>query len=376
MTRKKLVKLIDKYLEQKCSPEEERLLSSFLDSYQINNQIWDEEKHGNETVFKKRTLMNIKRSILENGKQYKITRRLHPIFRYAAVFIGILSVLGGLYFYTKGLPNENVEIQEITLELHDGTSSILRLESEQTITAKNGTTIAKQDNNVLILNENDSGINELVYNTIKIPYGKQFQLALSDGTHVFLNSGSTFRFPTKFTSGPRKVFLTGEAYFNVTKDKNRFFEVITDKLTSKVYGTQFNVSSYVDDEQTNIVLVEGSIGVTHEKNPEKETLLVPNEMALLNHQSNHFGIKKVNPQKYTAWTKGTLFFKNDTFKDITKKLERHYNVEIVNNYPSLNNEKFTGKFEKSTSLTYILNIFKNNFPFQFQINENRISINP
>ena len=111
-----------------------------------------------------------------------------------------------------------------------------------------------------------SSAETLVYNTLKIPYGKQFEVELSDGTIVHLNSGTTLRYPVAFLKNQnRKVFLTGEAFFEVAKDKAHPFTVSTQELNVEVLGTKFNASSYTEDVTTDIVLVEGKVALYKDK---------------------------------------------------------------------------------------------------------------
>ena len=114
--------------------------------------------------------------------------------------------------------------------------------------------VGNQNGNKIVY-DTETTLEKLVYNTIKIPYGKRFELQLSDGTIVHLNSGTTLKYPVKFiASGNRQVFLDGEAFFDVAKDKTHPFVVNADNLNVRVLGTHFNVSNYPEDKLTDIVL--------------------------------------------------------------------------------------------------------------------------
>ena len=148
----------------------------------------------------------------------------------------------------------------------------------------------------------------LVYNTLYVPYGKKFGVVLSDGSEVYLNSGSTLKYPVKFIQGQsREVFLDGEAYFTVAKHKENSFLVNANNIISKVYGTQFNVSSYDNEAYTQVVLIEGSVGVSSSENS-SEFMLKPNEIAKYIKSNKTLVTNTVDVSSHVAWIDGVLLF--------------------------------------------------------------------
>ncbi len=211
-----------------------------------------------------------------------------------------------------------------------------------------------------------------------VPYGKKFELMLADGTKAYLNSGSSIKYPTHFLGkGDREVFLTGEAFFEVAKDKERPFVIYADAIGIEVLGTKFNVSSYPEDHTINTVLVEGSVSVfvkEEGKSNEKRTAnLEPGHMATWNRDLNDISFEEVDVDMYVAWIGGKITFNHLAFKDIVKKLERHYNVSIQNTNKVLDEEVFTASFDKET-LEEVLNTFSRNFAIQFNIENNQVVI--
>ncbi len=227
---------------------------------------------------------------------------------------------------------------------------------------------------MLIYNTKSENKFETKYNELVVPYGKKFELRLSDNSHILLNSGSKLRYPTVFVSGvARTVYLEGEAYFSVEKDKESSFVVVTEDINIKVYGTQFNVSSYKNEKNTSTVLVEGSIGVYKEDREglEESRDLVPGERAEI--LDGNLIVNRVNVEKYVAWTEGKLYFLDDKFELILKKLERQFNVTIENKIEELNDKRFTGTFTEET-IDQIFKIFQEHTPFEYSMTDNMITM--
>ena len=216
----------------------------------------------------------------------------------------------------------------------------------------------------------------MVYNTLTVPYGKRFEIKLSDGTNVHLNAGTSLKYPVKFFKGEnRQVFLNGEAFFDVTSDKNHPFIVNAESLNVEVFGTEFNVSAYPEDSTTDVVLVEGSVGLYNENETLKDGVtIVPGTKGSHEKKQNNISTEKVNIEIYTQWMQGGLVFRNSTFENISKKLERHYNVKIINNNEHLNKEVFNASF-KQESIDIVLSYFSDSYNIEYTIQENTIYIN-
>lgn len=295
----------------------------------------------------------------------------------AAACVGlIISVLAFNLFWGSNNFKEvsNTTDNEVTLTLEDGTVRILDENASKIITNSKGKKVVSQNRNLLIYNTKDENISEIKYNELVVPYGKKFELSLSDGSHVLLNSGSKLRYPTVFVRGvARTVYLDGEAYFSIEKDNGSSFMVVTEDMDTKVYGTEFNVSSYKNEKNTSTVLVEGSVGVykSGRDGSEKSRTIVPGERAKI--QDGKILVEPVNVEKYVAWTEGKLFFVDDKFELILKKLERHYNIVIENKIEELKDKRFTGTFTDET-IEQIFGIFQEHTPFKYTVKENRISI--
>lgn len=257
------------------------------------------------------------------------------IFQYAAVFVGLLSLIYVFQYKTDKQTKTIIPSDAIQLVLENGDIQVLSPNGEQQIVKKNGEVVASQKENGISYHSANS-TNKLVYNELKIPYGKTFVITLSDGTVVNMNAGSSLKYPVQFIKGNnREVVLDGEAYFDVTKDKEHPFIVKTRGVDVKVLGTKFNVSSYKEDANINTVLVEGSVSLSNATGPQAKTMLVPGERGTWSNQNTEITVKKVDTRIYTEWMSGELVFRKTAFKDIIIKLERSYDVVISNNRKDL-----------------------------------------
>lgn len=298
------------------------------------------------------------------------------------IAVGFMAVLGlsvwGIYIsgYLDGEPK--VATPRITLQLQDGKKQVLDETVSTVITTDDGHRLGNQNKQVLIYEKTQKNATELVYNELTVPYGKNFELVLADGSHIYLNAGSSLRYPVQFLPGqPRDVFLDGEAFFEVARDNDRPFTVVTEKMNTRVYGTRFNVTSYRNEGNTYTVLVDGSVGVYRpEDRPHKDAVqkIVPGQRAWIENQG--IAIEEVNVHKYTAWTSGELYFLNDRFDIILRKLERHFNVSINNTYMDSNKEQLTSSFKEGESLETVLGILKKLQPFNYKRQGDVITITP
>lgn len=168
-------------------------------------------------------------------------------------------------------------------------------------------------------------------NIVSIPRGQMYKVVLSDGTEVWMNASSRLAFPTRFSGSRRTVTLEGEAYFKVARDESRPFIIITDKMTTEVLGTEFNVKAYKDSE-AHVTLVQGSVKVTLPK-AGREVMLRPGDDIMCT--EDDFSVQQVNVSYYTYWMEGYFYYDNVHLGDILKDLGRWYNVTIEMEQDSL-----------------------------------------
>lgn len=375
MREQEFNKLLDKYLDGSISDKEKELLEKFKEKLKSLNQELPFENEARKNEIKEELWVGIS-SQKQNSKPKKSPNWKVPAA--AAIFICLIAAS---YFYqritTLTTPQTILE-NAISLQLEDGTIKLIKEGETGNITDTNGTILGQQKGNQLVYEEISSK-KELVYNILKVPYGKTFQLKLSDGTIAHLNAGSSLKYPVQFLEGmKRQVFITGEAYLDVAKDAEHPFIVNAANLNVMVLGTQFNVSAYPEDETAEVVLVEGAVSLYSEAdgyNAKKNTLLAPGFKGSYNKVENSIAKNEVVTSLYTSWINGKLVFRNMTFGNILKKLERHYDVTIINNNTELSKKVFNANFGKEP-IENVLNELKANYGIVYHITEDKIVIQP
>ncbi|MFB3389802.1 FecR family protein [Flavobacterium sp. LAR06] len=315
---------------------------------------------------------------IENNSKKSLYQKIQPVFKYAAILIFAMGlfylVLTRLDIFT--FSKQNIPDNLITLKSENGRIQTILLDQEQKIKTSGEGSINVKKNNTLICEKNLKS-DKLVYDELNIPHGQKIKIVLSDGTKIHLNSGTTLRFPATFIKGHyRKVYLTGEAYFEVSKDRLHPFIVQSNNLEVKVLGTKFNVSAYKESPIVNTVLVEGSVELFKSNNSQQKALLFPGENASWKKSDSHIVINKVDVNDYIGWINGQLIFKRLSFKDISQKLERAYNVSITNNNAELSTEIFSASFNQNTDkIENILFYLSKTYHFTYIIKNNQVIIN-
>ena len=210
---------------------------------------------------------------------------------------------------------------------------------------------------------------------VTVPFGQSVELAMSDSTRVWLNSGTKLRYPSKFSTKSRVVELNGEAFFDVATDKNHPFVVKTAYLNVTVTGTRFNVDSYTENDKTNVTLVEGKVAIQN-KNGNTVAELLPNTNAEFSKSAGVLNLKKVNVEFYTSWTTGTMVFRQESLAEIAKKLEKWYSVEIVFDQEDIKGIAFSGSILKNKPIDQILEIltYISRIGYQMESRTNQPSI--
>lgn len=224
----------------------------------------------------------------------------------------------------------------------------------------------------------DSAKTEIVFQEVRAAYGTKTKLVLRDSTVVWLNSGSSLRFPISFEGlDERKVTLVGEAYFDVTKNANKPFIVHTKKLDVKVYGTAFNVNAYDDYDSMLVALVEGKVSLLQDRNDEQKELMMlrPNDVVTYNDDSKELSRSRDSRlEKYTAWKEGSILFYNDPIDFVIMRLEKWYNVEIHIEDEALKEYRFTATFTNE-SLEQVLDLLSLSSAMDYKIVEPEIKNN-
>jgi ferric-dicitrate binding protein FerR (iron transport regulator) len=224
--------------------------------------------------------------------------------------------------------------------------------------------------------------NKLVYNTLIVPYGKRSKIQLSDGSIVWLNSGSRLVYPIVFKGEKREVHLEGEGIFEVAYNKNQPFIVISQNQEAEVLGTVFGITNYLDENSINTVLKSGSVQISYtnalSSNSDKMKI-TPGTIASYNKKSKAIISEKVNVDQYFSWRDGVLIFKNNDLKFIMKKLSRYYNIEIEISEFKYNKdnegETFSGYLDLNEDLDKVIKNIQMSTNMKYRFIENKLIIN-
>jgi transmembrane sensor len=206
----------------------------------------------------------------------------------------------------------------------------------------------------------------LSYNTVTTPKGGLYQVILPDGTKVWLNAASSLKYPVQFATQERRVTLTGEAYFEVSKRKAQPFIVSTDQQTVKVLGTHFNINSYSDNRQTSTTLLEGRVSVSALARPSIAKILEPGQQAQL--KGTEITLAKANTEAVMAWKKSLFSFDDADLKTIMIEFSRWYDVPVFFE-GTMPDQRFTGEISKNSKASEFLEILSS-FKVKFRIEGN------
>ena len=372
--------LIIKYINQNTKTEDLKLLLTYLKdsdnlrlfklfikinffSIYIMNKM---DKDGIIDIIKGKIK---KDQIREKRKKYFI-----KTLKYAAIFVAVFSMS---HFYTLNQIN-STEISEVIIPdddevfIENEKGEIFLIEKTDSIEISNN---SYKESNRIVYQENILETEKVEFHTITVPYGKRFNLKLSDGTDVYLNSGTLMKYPVSFLPDQtRSVYIEGEAFFNVEKATNSIFEVRSNQITASVYGTKFNFKNFSEDFSSDIVLVEGSLGISNE-NSNDINMLSPGYKASIDKEIFNISKSKVNSKIYTSWVDGDVIFRNETFEQIIQKLQRLYNITIINN-SKISNQLFNASINvEKEKIEEVLGYFNKIYNIDFQIFNNKIIIN-
>lgn len=327
--------LFNKYHEGICSEEEAKELMDFLedpannqfikiDAYRFWNELSD-NVYGNNSLDE--MLTDLHKRIITNGNGRSdaklINNRFLNFLLKAAAVLFIPLILYSGYLTVKSLKGKN----------------------------------------------NDD---QAVIQTVRVPSGVQTDFTLSDGSHIWLNSGSVFKYPDRFQGKLREVELIGEGYFDIARDPHHPFIVKAGMLNVEVKGTKFDVINYPDDPKIEVILESGQVSLFSGQYEVKKTvaLIRPGERAIYNKTLNSALVNKVDAVKYTLWKDGILIFVDDPMSEVIRMLSHKYNVDIELQSPDISEYVYTATFVDE-SLIQILDLLKISAPLDYTVIEKK-----
>jgi hypothetical protein len=366
--------IILKFFNDDCSSIElEELLDFILieENYAIFKDYVNINHFATMTLnkFDKSSLINeLETRIKKEKRTAKIKSYKQSLLLVAAVFICVFGLS-----YLADFNKIDTDSKNIILTTSSCQKVILDTDEIQ---LKKLDGIVETKSNTLVYNK-DENLETFVKNTIDVPYGKRFKLNLSDGTLVYLNSGSSLTYPVSFIDGiDREVFLSGEAFFDVSSDSLNTFKVVSTGSYVEVYGTKFNFKDYQEDNFSEVILTEGSLGVKNTISNSETIVLRPGDKAKVNYAGEGVEIKEVNTMLYTSWIDGRIIFRDENINNMITKLERIYDVVIINNNDKLNDEYINATILTETeSIENVLDYLEEIYNLNYKIINNKIIIN-
>lgn len=375
--------LLQKYFSGTIMPDEQRLLDSWMKEKEEHKQLFERlrkdtrfaEEYG---IFREVDTTRAWEAFrVKNGLGRQ--RRMTTWIKYAAVIALPLLVAGVWLLFPRGgeqsIPvaqNTKIVKREVSpvLEVVGGGKVILEKEKDKMIEAGRGVEV-QQSSGMLVYS--DSVVSEYVdTNVLRIPKGGEFKLQLADGTQVYLNSATDLRYPVAFTGSERRVYLKGEAYFEVAKDAEHPFIVVTDDVQVRVYGTSFNVNTLGADG-VRTVLVEGKVGIRGQDS-DREFVLKPNELAFYDRDTRDMKIETVDPDLYTLWRKGIFVFERETLENIMNTLSLWYDMEVFFQSESAKKLHFSGHMKRYEQIEDILHAITDATGVVFTINDRTVCV--
>ncbi len=378
-----IAQLIYAYLRDTLTQEEEEVLFRWIAENDKNRQTFElltDENRSQESL-------NFLESLDVEAAWQKVQANRKPAIggtaivkrtKYVAAVIAFAMLVGAWFVWSGPFDSETALTaqyqllendalpgrQRAILHLSDGRS--IDLESEQLgVNEQDGTTIRNAQGALTYVGNGGSGA-ELLYNMVEVPKAGTYYLELADGTRVWMNAMSELKFPVQFGDNQRKVFLKGEAYFEVARHPTTPFIVDVDGKSIEVLGTHFNVNAYGEDVSTT--LLEGAVRVS---NDTEERVLSPGEMASVGKQIT---VKQADLKKAIAWKDGEFYFKSDHIGEIMGQVARWYDVGLVfkGAYPA--KKGYSGSISRDVNMSQVLEMISYVSGAKFVVEDNKVVI--
>lgn len=361
----RIVRLLQLYLLGDITEEERQELEDWCEEAPRNRKLF--EQICQEDLFSKERYVYEKIhdtkafSVFEKRVRKVSSRSIGNWWKYAAVLLFPILVVGSWKLMHE---TEQVSIvassvapiqpgcSQAVLVLDDGRKVFLKEEEEGVISEDKEITVTGEKDRLVYTSSEGKNVDEIRFNELEVPRGGEYKVRLADGTLVYLNSATRMKYPVKFDEKERKVYLSGEAYFEVAKDPERPFFVEMEGVEVRVYGTSFNVNTH---QKGNIqtVLVKGSIGVKVLSSG-MESVIRPGQMAEFKQGNTKVDVKDVNVAVYTDWKDGIFRFENQRLEDILAVLSNWYDMNVFYQTVSVKELHFSGYMERYKDVSVIL----------------------
>lgn len=377
MDFKEIKELYERCASGAATPEEQMRFEQYKDQFDLVDTPWTNDMGDYEEIKSK-----LREDMDNRIEQHDhIRRKLY----YWPVAASILLFIGLATWFALSSKNETKpgdKLSRVPIAIKPGSNkAILILANSQSVTldsTKQGNVAAQS--NVLVVKNQKQALqyktntsiaenNVPEFNTLITPRGGQYQLQLADGTKVWLNAESRLRYPVSFTGKERVVELTGEAYFEVAKNIDMPFKVVTGSKTVQVLGTHFNVNAY-PNEIYRTTLLEGSVKLNAINGGSAK--LRPGEQGFFDGRRG-FNVTPADTAAAVAWKNGIFLFRNENINDIMKQVARWYDVDVSYG-ADVHHVKLGGSVSRYANISNLLNIIELTGSVHFKIEGRRIIV--
>ncbi len=371
-----IVRLIGKYLETSLDEAEQRVLDEWLNAAEDNRRLLGEladpqrvsQGLGRFYAYDaNRVSQKIAQEIPAFAAPAKV-RRLHTLRRWGWAAAAVLLLGAGAWYWAAQQQTTSSHIaiapanilpgrEGAILTLSDGSQVVLDSLANGTIVQQPGSDVVLSNGQLSYIDEGNAAAG-IVYNTMTTPRGRQFRVTLPDGTKVWLNAASSIRYPVAFAGDERKVDITGEVYFEVSKDASKPFRVnAAGQATVTVLGTSFNINAYENEKDIAATLLSGGVKVAATAAPAKGVVLKPGQQARLGRGDHSLLVRSADADKTMAWKNGFFNFEGASIEDAMRQLERWYDISVVyeNGIPDIT---FLGEIDRQIALPDLLEILR------------------
>ncbi len=386
---------IYKYLKNELNEEERHELEAWFSASEENRRLFERLTNENELQDELRFFERIELSSAwqkiaaqTEGKGKVVSLQARKRRWWYAAAAAVILLIGSVVVYQLSISKPtSTDIAKKEAKdnrykndvLPGGDKAVLTLADGSTIvldSAKNGTLAQQGATQVIKLggklayDPTGTGSKEVVYNTITTPRGGQYQVELPDGSQVWLNAASSLRFPTAFAGKERRVEISGEAYFEVAKNKAMPFIVSVNGAEVQVLGTHFNIMAYNEEKAVRTTLLEGSVRFVSGNNA---SLLKPGQQSQLSKEGQVNVISSVDVDEVMAWKNGMFYFEGEDIETVMRQLARWYDVEVDFKGQQIDN-LFYAKIPRSSKLSDVLKVLELTGNIKFEIEGKKITV--
>jgi transmembrane sensor len=368
MQKEEVKAIWERYRDGKASAEDVALLESWYLDYEHTGRA-----ELNEEEYQERLLI-VGRNLPLMRKTTKLWPRIAAVSPAWKIAAAVAAITLGTWLYVNEIAssrnasrNDEMVMNDIapgkntaTLTLANG--KIINLDTNKTGIQVGGRLAYNDKSEIASVPRNDEEVKSFAVTT---PRGGTYQVVLPDGTEVWLNADSKIRFPSQFTGAKRQIFLEGEAYFQVAKDKAHPFIVQSKGQEVTVLGTHFNINAYEDEMAVRTTLLEGRVDVNG-------TILSPNQQAI--NAGSNIQVKAIDPASAIDWKNGEFVSENENLASIMRKVSRWYNVEVVYASEELKKRTFDGSLSRYDNVSRILKAIEFAGAVKFKVEGRMITV--